>query len=257
MQKYSLSKLAFLYVITLGFYEYVWLARTYKQISASDPGPTPSLRKLFSIDFSMLIVMASLGVVLVYLIPHLNNQLDTIKPPSQQCMIAYGENSGNVSQNGSLSLTPGCKGTVDRYYDAHDSADKRMTVTIILACLLFLLLLIPAYLHDTWYRDFAKAISRVISNEYSPTSILLGINNAPLVSMLLLQKTFNQMGENLNGADLMQTYTQRISSNNNLPVPNTVGAPKRLSYYLIGYVVITFVVAWVAALLFTLFFHHK
>ena len=196
MKKRSLFKLFLLNLLTLGFYEYVWLAQTNTEMALRYGVQAPKVRKLLFFGSLSTIFMVSILVIVLYFVPHYNKQLEAIAKPAPQCLVNYAEFSGQISQDIPSTLTQDCKQTVNTYYARQASVDKHMQYAIAAGFLSFIITSVASFYYYRWYQQYISAVTQVLGSSFASRSLLLGMYNAPVVTMLVIQNAFNKSGAN-------------------------------------------------------------
>lgn len=194
MTKRSLARLFALNLLTLGFYEYVWLSQTRQEMVSKYRITIPRIKWLLVLYFLQLVALLGITVAVIHFIPRYNKQLDAVTRPSPQCIIDYAKSSDEVSQGQPASNSQSCKQTVDNYYLQTDKVNRHMDYAVgaLIASVLFII--INPIFYARWFSYYARAVAKVTNNKVSQNLVmLLFFFTPPSLGMILIQNAFNQL----------------------------------------------------------------
>jgi hypothetical protein len=192
MQKRSLVKLALLSLLTLGFYEIIWLSETRQEMISKFGVQIPSFRRfLFIMGFQVAAYLSAI-ILLLVLVPHINHKISTApdnKLPSQQCEIDYAANRP-VSQ--------GCKDSVTSYWNTTSPKQKYssyMAYTLIGIIAILLSGILSGFGTVRWMKHYAAGVQIATYGKLSQFKV----NNflmllPPTIRILAIQYAFNNAG---------------------------------------------------------------
>ena len=190
MKKRRLSSIILLDVITLGFYELYWLAKTRNEMASKLRLNVPSalwliLAKTVQIGCILFTIYAVL-----FAIPANSKRIDNLIRPSPQCFIAYTESRDAARAGKPSTLSQHCRQQMDNYYFQSDSTVQLLLVVaslyVLSATLMWLLL-------KRWFVPYAEAIAKATQQRINSTQAMLLLTAAPSpLGMIFIQRTFNQ-----------------------------------------------------------------
>jgi hypothetical protein len=194
MTRRSLTRLFIVNLLTLGFYEYVWLSQTRQEMVSKYNASIPRIKWLLLLYFLQLVALIGILFAVVHFIPRYNQQLDAITRPSPQCIIDYAKNSDEVRQGQAASVSQSCKQSVDNYYSQTDKVDRRMNYAVgaMIVCVVFII--INPVFYARWFSYYSRAVEQVTGGKISQNlAMLLFFFTPPSLGMVLIQNTFNQL----------------------------------------------------------------
>lgn len=190
MQNRSLVRLAALSLLTLGFYELIWLSETRQEMVSKFGVQIPSFKRfLFVMGFQISSLLAVI-VILFLLVPFLNHKINTSPnnpPPAQQCEIDYASNRP-VSQ--------ACRDSVNYYYGTASPKQRYsnyLSYSLIGIVVILLAGILSGFGTVRWMKHYAAGVQTATYGKISQTKV----NNLlmllpPTIRILVIQNAFNK-----------------------------------------------------------------
>ena len=171
MKQRPLVKLAVFNILTLGLYEFRWLALTRKELMAAGDSRIPPIGRLIALRATALVVLA---VALWSLYPVLR-PYQPAQPPPAACLSRY-------------DADPACRQAIDTYYQSDHGLSG---LAMFFVCLVLLAGLYWFSLR--WLVPYCEAVGHVTGPGPDNTLMYLLLMYSPGIGMLVMQDRFNHL----------------------------------------------------------------
>ena len=203
MKKRSLFKLILYFVLTLGFYELIWLAQTRKELVESYGAKIPRTAYIVATHLvGVVISLLLIHLAFLWLVPADNGP----SAISSDCWSQYILSGAPEDVNSSATISSVCKQEINQFYqnDARQIQQFKEYGLIIVLGLFYIL----AYLR--WFTYYASAVEKATRGKLSGLITMLLVVLLPYgVSMLLIQHVFNSQ-EGLPGSQQIDKAYQSV-----------------------------------------------
>lgn len=181
-------------LLTLGFYDIFWLARTRNQIVRTYNISLPS--HFWLIAGRAVVGVAAICVIAIVLvgIPKVNSYTTDTQPPSGECFYEYGESKDFEARS---DVSQVCQGQVDGYYDQAVRGGNIMLGFMIFIITFFICApILNIFFIKKWLEPYAAAVEKITGGRLSAQEVIaiIEINNK-LFSFSKIQEEFNKLSD--------------------------------------------------------------